>query len=90
MGAGGLPLPPIQRLQAQFAARQRQGQRAEVVQAEAEVGGAEGSPGRPLDIQASLNQLVGMLQRVLDFIPAGGDDSDGYDSTSTSDREHHS
>lgn len=82
-----MPLPPRQRLQAQFAARQRQGQRAEVVRAQGEVGGPEGAEGRPLDIQASLNELVGMLQRVLEFIPGTGGDSDGYDSTSTSDRE---
>ncbi len=90
MAAGGLPIPPRQRLQAQFAARQMQGRRAEVAAAgAANHGGAvqevgpEGLPGQPLDIQASLNELVGMLQRVLDFIPAGAN-SDGYDSTSSS------
>ena len=47
-------------------------------------GGVEGNPGIPIDLQASLNDLVGMLQRVLDLVPTGRD-SDGYDSSSTSD-----
>ena len=98
MGAGGLPLAPRQRYQAQLAARQMQDRRAEVAAAggggdgaaAAAAGGGgnqeagpEGLPGQPLDIQASLNELVGMLQRVLDFIPTGRN-SDGYDSTTSS------
>ncbi len=93
MGAGGLPIPPRQRFQAQMAARQREGRRAELAAAGAVAAdnhhvevGPEGIPARPLDVQASLNELVGMLQRVMDFIPAGAN-SDGYDSTSSSGRE---
>lgn len=97
MGAGGLPLPPRQRLQAQFAARGRRAQ-AQRQQGQGEgpeqaVGGAEGLPGQPLDLQASLNELMGVLQRVLDFLPGTGgrgggegEDSDGYDSTTSSGR----
>lgn len=80
VGAGGLPIPHQQRLQAQLAAAQ---------QAREAVGmhGVEGQAGRPLDLQGPLNELVGMLQRVLDFMPTGGQqDSDGYDSTSSEDR----
>lgn len=85
LGAGGMLLPLRQRL----AAQERQAHRAEAaqLQGEGQVGGTEGSPGRPLDLQASLNELMGVLQRVLDYIPTGdgaGEDSDGYDSTSTS------
>ena len=58
--------------------------------AEGAVGGAEGLPPRPLDVQASLNELLGMLQRVLDFLPGRGggegEESDGYDSTTSSGR----
>lgn len=82
MGAGGLPVPPRQRLQAQFAAQQRQAQQAA---AEEGVGGAEGNPGRPLDLQGPLNELMGMLQRVLDLIPGAGRDSGGYEGSSDED-----
>lgn len=90
VGAGGLPLPPRQRLQAQYAARQRQRQQQPQAQAEGAEGGGglEGVAGQPLDIQASLNELVGMLQRVLDFIPVGRD-SDGYDSNATDSDDTH-
>lgn len=94
-----MPLPPRQRLQAQYAAQQMRGRRAAAarVQGQGEepggaVGGTEGSPGQPLDVQASLNELVGMLQRVLDFLPGAGrrggeeEESDGYDSTTSSGR----
>ena len=77
-------MPQVQRLQEHIAAQQE----AQAVQAQAGVGRPEGSPGQPLDIQASLNSLVGMLQRVLEFIPSRGD-SDGYDSTSSSSSREH-
>ena len=82
MAAGGLPIPPRQR----FAAQQMQRRRAEVAAAGGgaqQEAGPEGAPGQPIDLQASLNELVGMLQRVLDFIPASAN-SDGYDSTTSS------
>ena len=47
-------------------------------------GGTEGHVASPLDLQGPLNELVGMLQRVLDFLP--GEGSDGYDSTDSNDR----
>ena len=79
MGAGGVPIPHQQRLQAQLAAAQ---------QAQEAVGqhGVEGQAGRPLDLQGPLNELAGMLQQVLDLIPGRRQDSDGYDSTSSEDR----
>lgn len=85
MAAGGLPVPARQR----FVAQQMQRRRAEVAAAGGGGGaqreaGPEGVPGQPLDIQASLNELMGLLQRVLDFIPAAAANSDGYESSSSS------
>lgn len=85
MAAGGLPVPPRQRFMAQHLQRQRAAAAAGGG-AQQQEAGPEGLPGQPLDLQASLNELVGMLQRVMDFIPAGNN-SDGYDSTSSSGRE---
>ena len=46
-------------------------------------GGMEGVAVDPPDLQGSLNELVGMLQRVLGVVPGQG--SDGYDSTDSDD-----
>lgn len=53
--------------------------------AEGAVGGTEGSPGRPLDVQASLNELLGMLQRMMDFLPSPRRDSDDNSTNFTDD-----
>lgn len=97
MGAGGLPLLPRQRLQAQYAAQRLRNRRDAAAQGRQQqqqqeedqgaVAGAEGLPPQPLDVQGTLNELVGMLQRVLDFLPAGvarEGDSSGYNSSSSS------
>ncbi len=88
IGAGGLPLPPRQRLQAQFARHRQQGQQAAALGGgEGGVApvGVEGDPGQPLDLQSSLNELVGMLQRVLDLVPTATreGDSNGRDTSSS-------
>jgi len=76
-------------MQAHRLAAQRAHERIVVPAAEREMGGAGGGGGAegvvvdPPDLQGSLNELVGMLQRVLGIVPGQG--SDGYDSTDSDD-----